>query len=98
MNGVMIPKVSAGSNQIGASETCSRQVSWPCGAARATCGMLAAARPAAAPVRTVRREISGLPTSASAPASPAPRLIETPRKRTVSADRGDEHDNRDDGG
>src|ERR687890_897081 len=30
--------------------------------------------------------------------SPAPRLIETPRKRTVSADRGDEHDDRDDGG
>src|SRR3712207_7114627 len=30
--------------------------------------------------------------------SPAPRLNETPRMRTVSADRGDEHDNRDDGG
>src|SRR5215213_6260498 len=30
--------------------------------------------------------------------SPAPRLIETPRKRTVSADRGDEHDDTDDGG
>src|SRR5689334_2861220 len=30
--------------------------------------------------------------------SPASRLIETPRKRTASTDRGDEHDNRDDGG
>jgi len=30
--------------------------------------------------------------------SPASRLNETPRMRTVSADRGDEHDDRDDGG
>src|SRR5690349_16117942 len=30
--------------------------------------------------------------------SPAARLNETPRMRTVSADRGDEHDDRDDGG
>src|SRR4051794_33657761 len=34
----------------------------------------------------------------AAQSSPAPQLNETPRKRTVSADRGDEHDDRDDGG
>src|SRR3954470_5855202 len=33
---------------------------------------------------------------AGARGSPAARLNETPRMRTVSADRGDEHDNRDD--
>ena len=31
MNGVMIPEVSAGSNQVGASDTCAAQVSCPCG-------------------------------------------------------------------
>ena len=33
MYGVMMPCVSAGSNQVGASETCMPQVSCPCGAA-----------------------------------------------------------------
>jgi len=32
-NGVMIPDVSAGSNQVGASEKCTAQVIWPSGAA-----------------------------------------------------------------
>jgi hypothetical protein len=31
MNGVMIPEVSAGSNQVGASDTCAAQISCPCG-------------------------------------------------------------------
>src|ERR1051326_6831081 len=30
MNGVMMPETSAGSNQTGASETCTAQVSCPC--------------------------------------------------------------------
>src|SRR5262245_20268861 len=33
MYGVMIPEVSAGSNHVGASETCTAQVIWPSGAA-----------------------------------------------------------------
>src|SRR5262245_28478905 len=33
MNGVMIPEVSAGSNQVGASEMWTPQVTWPSGAA-----------------------------------------------------------------
>src|SRR5437867_6086538 len=35
MKGVMIPVVSAGSNHVGASVTCTAQVSWPSGAAGA---------------------------------------------------------------
>src|SRR5215813_7930071 len=35
MNGVTIPGVSAGSNHVGASETCTPQVTWPSGAAPA---------------------------------------------------------------
>ena len=31
MKGVMMPGVSAGSNQVGASDTWTAQVSWPCG-------------------------------------------------------------------
>src|SRR5437016_2703610 len=39
MYGVMIPEVSAGSNQVGASEMCTAQFNCPCGAAaRATPG------------------------------------------------------------
>src|SRR2546428_3855802 len=38
MKGVMIPVVSAGSNQVGASETCTAHVSWPSGAAGAAAG------------------------------------------------------------
>src|SRR5215813_3249060 len=56
MKGVMIPGVSAGSNQVGASEMCTPQVSWPCGAAApATRDRLAAAIPSAAPVIASRR-------------------------------------------
>jgi len=32
-NGVMMPEVSAGSNQVGARAKCTAQVSWPSGAA-----------------------------------------------------------------
>src|SRR5437763_17205335 len=42
MYGVMIPEVSAGSNQVGASEICAPQVSCPCGAANAHRGTPAA--------------------------------------------------------
>src|SRR5687768_2310797 len=35
MNGVTIPDVSAGSNHVGASATCTAQVTWPSGAATA---------------------------------------------------------------
>src|SRR5262245_27788692 len=38
MYGVMIPDVSAGYNQVGASEMWTAQVSWPCGAACARRG------------------------------------------------------------
>ncbi len=34
----MIPAVSAGSNQVGARETCTAQVTWPSGAAMAAGG------------------------------------------------------------
>src|SRR5437868_1866978 len=54
MNGVMIPEVSAGSNQIGASEMWTPQISCPCGAARAIPGA-PAARPSAAIASTSRR-------------------------------------------
>ena len=36
MKGVMIPEVSAGSNQVGARETCTAHVAWPSGGGR--CG------------------------------------------------------------
>ena len=38
MKGVMMPAVSAGSNQVGASETCDAMRSWPSGAAPAARG------------------------------------------------------------
>src|SRR3954452_7070866 len=54
MNGVMIPEVSAGSNQVGASEICAPQVNCPCGAAMAHSGM-PAARPNAPSASKSRR-------------------------------------------
>src|SRR5437763_15728789 len=57
LNGVMMPGVSAGSNQVGASEMWTPQVSWPSGAAVDETGtestmptrrLTAAARPATA--------------------------------------------------
>src|SRR5207302_4532973 len=55
MNGVMIPGVSAGSNQVGANEICTPQVSCPCEpAARAMPGT-AATRPSAAKAKASRR-------------------------------------------
>ena len=38
MKGVMMPGVSAGSNQVGASDICTPQVSWLCGAAEPASG------------------------------------------------------------
>jgi hypothetical protein len=56
MKGVMMPGVSAGSNQVGASDICTPQVGWPCGAAApASRGKLAAATPSAAPAIASRR-------------------------------------------
>src|SRR5215469_949684 len=56
MNGVTIACVSAGSNQVGASETCKAQVSWPCGAAApADRGKAAVAAPIAVIASTSRR-------------------------------------------
>src|SRR4051794_26437542 len=58
MKGVRMPGVSAGSNQVGASDTWIAQVSWPCGTpAKASRGAETAAAPAAAPARISRRVI-----------------------------------------
>src|SRR6185312_6487307 len=63
MNGVMIPGVSAGSNQVGASETCTPQVSLPCGAPSPAKLGAAAVRPSAAlPASRPRRLIAKLGT------------------------------------
>src|SRR5262245_19437153 len=60
----MIPEVSAGSNQVGASVTCTAQVSWPSGPAaraqRAPLGTAAMARMATIKWRT-RRDRFALP-------------------------------------
>src|SRR5262249_60568245 len=42
MNGVMTPGVSAGSNQVGARDTCTAIVIWPSGAAGAGAGTASA--------------------------------------------------------
>src|SRR5262245_47133524 len=42
MNGVMTPGVSAGSNQVGARDTCTAIVSWPSGAAGTGAGTASA--------------------------------------------------------
>src|SRR5215510_11504224 len=42
MNGVMTPGVSAGSNHVGASDTCTAIVIWPSGAAGAGTGTASA--------------------------------------------------------
>src|SRR5262245_34444341 len=57
MKGVMMPEVSAGSNQMGASETCEPMVSWPSGAAAAVL-VLAASAPSAAR-RNISRRVTG---------------------------------------
>src|SRR5215472_14933084 len=52
----MMPGVSAGSNQVGASDICTPHVNWLCGAAApASRGRLAAATPSAAPAIAPRR-------------------------------------------
>src|ERR1700737_1287296 len=56
MKGVMSAGVWAGSNQVGASDICTPQVSRSCGAAApASRGKLAAATPSAAPAIASRR-------------------------------------------
>src|SRR5215469_8036778 len=66
MNGVMMPVVSAGSNQVGASEMCTPQVNWPCGEARARCGR-PVARENAVIARRSRRAIAGPPMDTRLP-------------------------------
>src|SRR5260221_8324290 len=59
MKGVMIPEVSAGSNQVGARETCAPMRSSPSGAALAALGarpIMAAAERPRTPRRVVLRE------------------------------------------
>src|SRR6516165_7658568 len=58
MNGVMMPGVSAGSNQVGDSEMCTPQVNWPCGKASARCGR-PVTRENAVIARMSRRAIAG---------------------------------------
>src|SRR4051812_41349479 len=58
MKGVMTPEVSAGSNQVGASDTWIAHVSWPCGPPAKACrGAVTAAAHDAAPARMSRRVI-----------------------------------------
>src|SRR5438309_1230946 len=47
MNGVIMPGVSAGSKQVGASETCTPHTTWPSGAASPRAGAPARTRKAA---------------------------------------------------
>src|SRR6266851_1090791 len=57
INGVMIPGVSAGSNQVGASVVCTPQVSCPCGPAAKVERGTPATRPSAVKARTSRRAV-----------------------------------------
>src|SRR5215831_4193525 len=66
MYGVMIPDVSAGSNQVGASEMWTAQVSWPCGEACARRGS-PVARDNAVIARMSRRAIAVSPMRTRSP-------------------------------
>src|SRR5215472_15773674 len=66
MYGVMIPDVSAGSNQVGASEMWTAQVSWPCGEACARRGR-PVARDNAVIARTSWRAIAISPMRTRSP-------------------------------
>src|SRR5262249_18582754 len=70
MNGVMMPETSAGSNQTGASETCTAQVNCPSApaapAARAPRPVVASATLAAAPPSKPRRVMVASPMGPSA--------------------------------
>src|SRR5258708_4094858 len=68
MNGVMIPEVSAGSNQVGASETCEPQISCAPGPAASDAIGAPAARPKAPSANTSRRFMPLLFASGLAPA------------------------------
>src|SRR5213593_2532992 len=60
MKGVMIPVVSAGSNHVGASETCTAHVSWPseaAGAAVGTSSPMSSPRSSATARMSAQREI-----------------------------------------
>ena len=74
MNGVMMPDASAGSNQVGASETWTPQVSWP-GEAAAAKREPPVARPTAAANRTSRRPIAALPPTGYGSRPSGPELI-----------------------
>src|SRR5262249_24574550 len=56
MKGVMMPNVSAGSNQIGARETCEPMVIWPSGAALA--GFVPAAKAPSAARHNISRRVT----------------------------------------
>src|SRR5919202_898557 len=60
MKGVMIPGVSAGSNQVGARDTCTPQVSCPSGRAAPARRGEPAANAKAASAKTSRRVTCGL--------------------------------------
>ena len=71
MKGVMMPGVSAGSNQVGASDTWIAQVSWPCGPpAKASRGAAAAA----APQCSTRKNVAARDARAVAHGDGNPRL------------------------
>src|SRR4249920_1952407 len=74
MNGVMMPDASAGSNQVGASETWTPQVSWP-GDAAAAKRAPPVARPTPAANRTSRRPIAAPPPTGYGSRPSGPELI-----------------------
>src|SRR5258707_1065819 len=93
MKGVMIPGVSAGSNQVGARETWTAHVAWPSGAAMAAGGEGTAAttatRAAARAVRRARAWSDGARRSAMAASSPSGRRATVgPSVRIAGGSRG----------
>src|SRR5258708_1933266 len=71
IHGVMIPGVSAGSNQVGASVVCTPQVNCPCGpAAAANSGVPATIPKAASAKRSRRVTPAPLPPGDGAPRPP----------------------------
>src|SRR6187200_1528882 len=83
MNGVMIPGVSAGSNQVGASEVCTAQTSSPCGPV-AFAPRTPAPAASIAPAMTARRDNSGPCRSAAHGFGSSFRLIVPPAFWLVS--------------
>ena len=85
--GVMMPEVSAGSNQVGASETWTPQVNCPCGAAARANPGRPAVRPSAA--NTAEARAGPDPAAATAPLGTPParvaarRIMSLPRYRRL---------------